>query len=85
MGLFPPRHRPACGRLLNAFDLVRIHRFGDLDEKASYKAMCEFAVKDERVNAILLAERKKQVGLEFTADTDWIKALQRDKKRAFAK
>ncbi|CUH96378.1 hypothetical protein P22_2468 [Propionispora sp. 2/2-37] len=70
---------PACGRLLNAFDLVRIHRFGDLDEKASYKAMCEFAVKDERVNAILLAERKKQAGLEFTADTDWIKALQRDK------
>lgn len=26
---------PAQGRLLNAFDLVRLHRFGDTDEKTS--------------------------------------------------
>ena len=26
---------PACGRLMNAFDMVRIHRYGDLDEKAA--------------------------------------------------
>ena len=31
---------PACGKLLNAFDLVRIHRFGDDDEKKSFKLFC---------------------------------------------
>ncbi|WP_425057999.1 hypothetical protein SCACP_25940 [Sporomusa carbonis] len=70
---------PASGKLLNAFDLVRLHKFGELDEKASYKAMCELAVKDERVNALLLAERREQVELEFALGTDWTKALQRDK------
>ena len=50
---------PACGKLMNAFDMVRIHRFGELDVRASedteacrlpsFRAMSEFAVKDERV------------------------------------
>ena len=25
---------PACGKLLNAFDIVRIHKFGEQDDKA---------------------------------------------------
>lgn len=59
---------PAGGRLLNAFDLVRIHMFGDRDDNAgpstpdsklpSVKAMLDFAVKDENVRAALLEERR---------------------------
>ena len=47
---------PACGKLLNAFDIVRIHKFGEQDDKAeegtdsgklpSFKAMSDFAVSD---------------------------------------
>ena len=58
---------PAGGMLLNAFDLVRIHRFGELDKKAgagtavnklpSYAKMCEFAAADENVKKELLKER----------------------------
>jgi hypothetical protein len=44
---------PVGGRLCNAFDLVRIHKFGHLDtgsekedkDKKSYKAMEEFAIR----------------------------------------
>lgn len=70
---------PASGKLLNAFDLVRLHKFRDLDEKASFKAMSEFAVGDERVNALLLAERQANAGQDFAVGEDWTKALQRDK------
>lgn len=70
---------PACEKLLNAFDLVRIHKFPDLDEKTSFKAMSGFAVADERVNAALLAERRERANLEFAQGEDWTKGLQRDK------
>jgi len=50
---------PICGKLCNAFDLVRLHKFGDLDDDAkegtpvnklpSYLAMQELAEKDEMV------------------------------------
>lgn len=36
---------PANGKLLNAFDLVRIHRFGDDDAKKSFMQMSEMALK----------------------------------------
>ena len=58
---------PAGGALLNAFDLVRIHRFRELDKKVSadtvvsklpsYAKMCEFAAADENVKKELLKER----------------------------
>jgi predicted P-loop ATPase len=70
---------PACGKLLNAFDLVRTHKYADLDDKMSFKAMCGFAVKDGRVNALLLEERREQAGRDFTENEDWTKGLQRDK------
>lgn len=47
---------PACGKLLNAFDIVRVHRFGDKDaggddsdptKLPSFRAMQELASKDE--------------------------------------
>ena len=68
---------PAGGILCNAFDLVRIHLFGDLDidsvetgaKLPSFAAMCEFASKDDRVKLQLLnfddAEWSKE--LEFTS------------------
>lgn len=58
---------PAGGRLVNAFDLVRLHRFGDEDDAAepgtptvrlpSYSAMCELAAGDAKVSHLLLSER----------------------------
>ena len=58
---------PCGGRLVNAFDLVRLHRFGELDDDAqpgtptnrlpSYSAMCQLAVADQKVAGMLLDER----------------------------
>ena len=58
---------PCSGKLVNAFDLVRLHRFGDLDDNAapgtpvnrlpSYAAMTETALKDARVAGLLMDER----------------------------
>ncbi len=48
---------PACGKLLNAFDLMRIHRFGDLDDQASIREMREYAGSMEAVKLKLLEER----------------------------
>lgn len=52
---------PTGGELTNAFDLVRIHKFGGLDGKLkadtpitsypSYKEMCKFALEDQNVYA----------------------------------
>lgn len=79
---------PASGRLLNSFDLVRIHKFGNLDDRASeatspsklpsYVAMCEFAIKDDEVKAQFAKERMDQATAEFTEDT-WQTALELDK------
>jgi len=68
---------PACEKLLNAFDLIRIHKFGDMDEKASFKAMSELAVEDECVKALILEEKRRNATLEFD---DWEKGLQRDRR-----
>lgn len=70
---------PVCGKLLNAFDLVRLHKYSDLDEKASCKAMSEFAVKDARVKALLTQERKEQIEEEFSDDEDWQSRLELEK------
>lgn len=66
---------PASGQLCNAFDLVRIHKFGSRDDEAkpntpvnrlpSYLAMCEFASKDKRVRETISKERMQQVAEEF--------------------
>ena len=79
---------PVCGMLLNAFDLVRLHRFGKLDENAaantpagklpSFKAMTEFALKDEQVRSVFAEERMAQAEEEFTQD-NWQTKLDLDK------
>lgn len=70
---------PACGKLLNAFDLVRVHKFTDLDDKAGFKAMSEFALKDEKVNTLIAEERIATAETEFTESEDWMSRLQREK------
>lgn len=82
---------PACGKLMNAFDVVRLHRFGDLDAKAdpdgdpsklpSFKAMQEFAVQDESVKIQLGKEREQLAQAEFNAaeDENWQTMLELDK------
>jgi predicted P-loop ATPase len=63
---------PACNQLCNAFDLVRIHRFGYLDEEKnegkqllSVKAMLEFCTMDEKVKKQLAKEREEEIKEEF--------------------
>ena len=79
---------PASGRLLNAFDLVRFHRFGRLDDRAtestppsklpSFINMCEFAIQDDEVKAQFTKERMEQATIDFTED-NWQTALELDK------
>ncbi|WP_312541506.1 virulence-associated E family protein [Enterococcus sp.] len=79
---------PASGRLLNAFDLVRIHKFGHLDDRAtestppsklpSFINMCEFAIQDDEVKAQFMKERMEQATIDFTED-NWQTALELDK------
>lgn len=63
---------PACGKLLNAFDLIRIHLFGGMDEDAdekkqfpSYQAMLNFCTEDEEVKRQLAKEREEELQKEF--------------------
>ena len=58
---------PVCNQLVNAFDLVRLHKFGNLDDEVkpgtpvnkypSYKAMCEFANSIPEVSDGLVRDR----------------------------
>ena len=76
---------PACGKLMNAFDAVRIHKFGELDAKVdedadsaklpSFKAMQEFAVSDSAVKEVLANERIKKATDEFAPDA-WQQELE---------
>ncbi|MGN0954317.1 VapE domain-containing protein, partial [Dialister sp.] len=68
---------PLCGRLLNAFDAVRLHRFSHLDSSMdsdtavtklpSYKAMIDLAGKDERVKEEILRAKEKEAEADFKA------------------
>lgn len=83
---------PACGKLMNAFDVVRIHKFGLQDAKAdedtdpaklpSFKAMQEFVLQDNRVKVQLAKERTQAAQTEFESeldDEDWQTVLELDK------
>ena len=87
---------PACGKLMNAFDMVRIHRYGELDEKAaedteaaklpSFTAMSEFAVKDENVKMTIAGERMEKAEKEFSGENeDWQKELEYEKRSTVVK
>lgn len=66
---------PCSERLCNAFDLVRIHKFGLLDEKLkasvkpgnypSFKAMEKWLPDEPRTKAILIREKTETLRMEF--------------------
>lgn len=81
---------PCCGKLMNAFDVVRLHKFGHLDAKAdentavgklpSFKAMQDFVSKNDKVRETLARERQEEAVRDFQGDNvDWQKTLEIDK------
>ncbi len=66
---------PVGEKLSNAFDLVRIHKFGDLDEDAkdgtptnrlpSFKAMRELTLNDEAAKGLIIEERMLEAAEDF--------------------
>ena len=85
---------PISGMLCNAFDLVRIHKFGAMDEEAkdgtpanrlpSFTAMSEFASNDDEVKIKLGTERLDEALEDFEyeeeIDTEWLRKLDYDNK-----
>ena len=69
---------PVSGRLVNAFDLCRIHLYGHLDSDAeeqsrttrlpSYRAMEDHARADERVKMLVMEERLQDARYDFNQD-----------------
>lgn len=86
---------PVSGRLVNAFDLVRLHKFGGQDEainpetpiqkRPSYIRMCEWAAGDKSVGVELDVHRLQSLRAAFeeagleTPDTGWMKKLEKTK------
>ena len=78
---------PICGKLCNAFDLVRLHLFGDQDDIAapgtpvnrlpSYTAMSELAIGDESVRKNLAEHKLKELSAAFdeNENTEWLSEL----------
>ena len=66
---------PASGKLCNAFDLVRLHLYGDLDEGAkpgtptnklpSFAQMCQAAAEDDQVARLLRRENLEKAAEAF--------------------
>ncbi len=78
---------PISGQLVNAFDLVRVHKFGAQDDGVaertppskwpSFMAMQELAVNDGAVKQQLMSESMAAATEEFKAEDDeWAKQLE---------
>ena len=86
---------PIGGRLCNAFDLLRLHKFGDMDVDAvtntpvtrlpSYMAMADEALADREVALLMGKERLSEAQFDFDDDDDhdWLQELQFDAKGRF--
>ena len=71
---------PCAGKLVNAFDLVRTHRFSDLDDAAvdgtpinkmpSFKAMQQLAIELPEVRKLIAQERVEQAAQDFSGLDD---------------
>ncbi|MFF5993957.1 hypothetical protein AAGS61_04230 [Lysinibacillus sp. KU-BSD001] len=95
-GLFLYSHHatdPCSGKLVNAFDLVRLHKYGELDNEAkpdtpvnklpSYVQMVHFAASLDAVNAELATARVASAFDDFGSPIDaqnieWTKKLKID-------
>ena len=88
---------PASAQLVNAWDLVRLHQFHDLDDdcnpdapvssRPSYKAMAQLATEDERVKAQLVTDKMADAADDFEVlpdETDWTKKLKFTEKGGIA-
>lgn len=86
---------PASKRLCNAFDLCRIHLYGERDEGKSatditrlpsYTAMQDFVAKDGNVRALLARERRAEANEDFAEigeaeeERKWTNKLELDRK-----
>jgi len=82
---------PAGGRLCNAFDLVRIHKFGRSDEDTapdmettklpSYKEMIAFIQQDGETKTQIATEKREQAREDFsTKDENWTTRLDINKR-----
>lgn len=75
---------PASGQLCNAWDLVRLHLYSELDagidpdtqpsNRPSYKAMTKLATEDERVKVQLISDRAAAAAEDFADDPVEIQA-----------
>lgn len=89
---------PCGGKEVNAFDLVRLHKFGKLDDRAnertnitklpSHTAMIAFATQDNRVKRERLSELTDEFGDmdeegEAPTDDSWINDLKVSDKTGF--
>lgn len=83
---------PTSNKTCNAFDLVRLHKYGDLDQKAmpgtpstrlpSFVAMQDFARSQSEVVQTIAREKLPEALKDFegvTVNTDWLKDLQVDR------
>ena len=86
---------PASGNLCNAFDLVRIHKFGAMDEDAapgavatklpSFKAMTDFCRDDPETKKTVISEKREDVKRSFddedSGDAEsWEERIELDRK-----
>lgn len=84
---------PCSGKLCNAFDLVRIHLFGHLDEgteNKSFGKMQDLIMKDEKVKKLIASENLSQSKFDFEdpidgedLDVEWTKELEINSKGDF--
>ena len=79
---------PSSGKLCNVFDLVRLHKFGHIEnETKCLQAMEDFARKDEATRKTIADETLKSIQYDFAdpvqeteeVETDWAKDLEVDK------
>ena len=78
---------PAGGQLVNAFDLVRLHLYGEQDEDTratkvtslpSYLAMMELVRQDGRCRELVALEGQASALVDFEDSADWRKRLTMD-------
>ena len=72
---------PAYLKLLNAFDLVRVHLFGDAEDGKSFDEMVKFALKQDKVKLMLASDKEEQAQAEFNVLDDSFAASSNDNNR----
>lgn len=96
-GLFLYSHHatdPCSGKLVNAFDLVRLHKFGDADDDAkpdtpvnklpSYVHMADLVRKDSKTSRIKIEEDFGQKQRFKESGTEWLHQLEQKTNGDFA-